>query len=152
MYNAVYINNINTTYYPLTAPSIGLFIRYFLPMTKTQITGIEQTQAHAISSPHIVISLNELLNMVNPTAKVRMLSVFVTISGHIKLFHAETNVNILSVAIAGMAQGTPILKKVARGEHPSIIAASSSSAENEEKYCLIIKTPKPPNNPGTISA
>lgn len=67
---------------------------------------------HAINSPHRVISLKELLNTVSPTAKVRMLSVLVTISGHIKLFHALTKVKIPNVATAGMAQGNAILKNV----------------------------------------
>ena len=69
-------------------------------------------QAQAINSPHIVISLNELLKIVNPTAKVRMLSVFVTIKGHIKLFQVVTNVKIASVATVGSANGNAILKKV----------------------------------------
>lgn len=73
------------------------------------MTGIEQMQEHAINSPHIVISLNEPLKIVSPTVKVRMLSVLVTISGHIKLFQVVTNVKMLKVAIAGMAQGKAIL-------------------------------------------
>ena len=73
------------------------------------ITGIEQIQAHAISSPQRVISLKEPLKIVNPTANVRMLSVFVTINGHIKLFQLVTNVKIERVAIAGIAQGKAIL-------------------------------------------
>jgi hypothetical protein len=41
-----------------------------------------------------------------------MLSVFVTIKGHMKLFQVVTKVNTDNVAIAGMAQGRAILKKV----------------------------------------
>ena len=81
-------------------------------MINTVITGIEQMQEQAISSPQRVISLKELLNIVRPTARVLMLSVFVTIRGHIKLFQVVTNVNMLSVAIAGSAQGIAILKNV----------------------------------------
>ena len=70
---------------------------------------MEQIQEQAMSSPHNVISLNELLKIVKPTVKVRMLSVLVTINGHIKLFHVVTKVKMLSVAIAGMAHGSAIL-------------------------------------------
>ena len=73
------------------------------------MTGIEQMQEHAINSPHIVISLKEPLKIVSPPVKVRILSVLVTISGHIKLFQVVTNVKMLKVAIAGMAQGKAIL-------------------------------------------
>ena len=73
------------------------------------ITGIEQIQAHAISSPQRVISLKEPLKIVSPTASVRIDSVLVTISGHIKLFQAVTKVKIANVAIAGVAQGKAIL-------------------------------------------
>ena len=66
----------------------------------------------AMSSPQSVISLNEPLKMLSPTANVLILSVFVTIKGHMKLFHVVTNVKIANVAIAGMAQGRAILKKV----------------------------------------
>ena len=66
-------------------------------------------QAQAVNSPHMVISLKELLNTVKPTASVRIESVLVTISGHIKLFQAVTKVNTESVAIAGIAHGTAIL-------------------------------------------
>ena len=72
---------------------------------------MEQIVEQAISSPHKVISLKELLNTVSPTASVRIDSVFVTISGHIKLFQAETKVNTERVAIAGSAQGSAILRK-----------------------------------------
>ena len=67
------------------------------------ITGMEQMQEQAISSPHMVISLNELLNTVNPTASVLIASVLVAIKGHIKLFQVVTKVKILRVAIAGSA-------------------------------------------------
>ena len=73
------------------------------------MTGIEHMQEQAISSPQRVTSLNELLNIVKPTANVLIFSLFVTIKGHIKLFHVVTNVKILNVAIAGNAQGNAIL-------------------------------------------
>ena len=76
------------------------------------MTGIEQIQEQAINSPHIVISLNEPLKIVSPTVKVRMLSVLVTISGHIKLFQVVTNVKIARVATVGRANGNAILKNV----------------------------------------
>lgn len=76
------------------------------------ITGIEQIQEQAINSPQRVNSLREPLKMLKPTARVRMLSVFVTISGHMKLFQLVTNVNTANVAIAGIAQGKATLKKV----------------------------------------
>ena len=91
-------------------------------------------QAQAINSPHIVISLNEPLNIVNPTAKVLMLSVFVTIKGHIKLFHVVTNVNTARVASAGIAQGNATLTNVCHSLQPSRIEASSSSFEKLKKY------------------
>lgn len=76
------------------------------------ITGTEQMQEQAINSPQRVSSLKEPLKILNPTARVRILSVFVTISGHMKLFQLVTKVNTASVAIAGMAQGKATLKKV----------------------------------------
>ena len=109
-------------------------------------------QAQAISSPHMVISLKDPLNMVSPTAKVRMLSVLVTIKGHMKLFQVVTNVKIDRVAIAGAAHGSAILKKVWNSLHPSNFEASSNSFEKFRKYCLIINTPKPPKIAGTINA
>ena len=109
-------------------------------------------QEHAISSPQRVISLNVLLNIVSPTANVLTLSVFVTISGHIKLFQVVTNVNILKVAIAGRAHGSAILKKVCHILQPSNVDASSSSLEKLMKYWRIKNTPNPPKSPGTISA
>ena len=97
--------------YSLTAPSCAL-IRYFLPAKNTKITGIEQIQEQASNSPQSVISLNEPLKMVRPTARVRIESVFVTINGHIKLFQVVTNVNIARVAMVGKASGNAILKNV----------------------------------------
>ena len=116
------------------------------------ITGIEQIQAQATNSPQSVISLKEPLKIVSPTASVRIDSVFVTISGHIKLFQVVTKVNIVNVAIAGMAQGRAIRKNVWKALHPSNFEASSSSFEKLKKYCRIKNTPKPPNIPGTMSA
>ena len=109
-------------------------------------------QEQAISSPHSVSSLNEPLNMVKPTASVRILSVFVTIRGHIKLFQVVTNVNILKVIIAGSAEGNAIRQKTPKEPQPSIRAASSNSVVILEKYCFIIKTPNPPKIPGIINA
>ena len=91
-------------------------------------------QEHAISSPQSVTSLKVPLNMVNPTARVRMLSVFVTIKGHMKLFQVVTNVKMLKVAIAGIAHGSAILKKVCQMLQPSNVDASSSSREKLIKY------------------
>ena len=109
-------------------------------------------QEQAISSPQSVTSLNVLLNIVKPTAKVRILSVLVTIRGHIKLFHVVTNVKMPNVAMTGNAHGRATLKKVCQTLHPSNTDASSSSFEKLKKYCLIKNTPNPPNNPGTINA
>ena len=75
----------------------------------TIITGTEQMNAHAINSPQRVISLKELLNIVSPTARVLIESVFVTIKGHMKLFQVVTKVNTESVARAGVAHGSAIL-------------------------------------------
>ena len=94
------------------APSIGLLIKNFFPIIKTRITGSEHMQAPAINSPQSVSSLNEPLNIARPTARVLMLSVLVIIKGQIKLFHVVTNVNMLKEAIAGVAQGSAILKNV----------------------------------------
>ena len=52
------------------------------------------------------------LNIAKPTGKVRILSVLVTIKGHIKLFQLETNVKIPRVIITGKANGIAILKNV----------------------------------------
>ena len=84
-------------------------IKYFLPAKNTAVTGIEQITEQASNSPHKVVSLKLPLKIASPTGKVLILSVFVTIKGHIKLFHVETNVNIASVAIVGNARGTAIL-------------------------------------------
>ena len=87
-------------------------IKYFLPARKTPITGIVHITEQASSSPHWVISLKLPLYIASPTGSVRMLSVFVTINGHIKLFQLVTKVNIASVAIVGNANGSAILKNV----------------------------------------
>ena len=97
------------------------------------MTGIVQMQEHAMSSPHRVISLKEPLNIVSPTASVLIESVFVTIKGHIKLFHAATNVKTAKVAIAGIAQGSATLKNVCQVLHPSSFEASSNSEERLRK-------------------
>ena len=86
-----------------------MLIRYFFPIKKTIITGIAQINDAAINSPHIVISLKEPLKIVSPTVNVLILSLLVTIRGHIKLFQVITKVKILNVAIAGMAHGSAIL-------------------------------------------
>ena len=69
-------------------------------------------QAQAINSPQRVISLKEDLKTVSPTVNVRIESVFVTINGHMKLFQVLTKVKIAKVAIAGVAHGIAIFKKV----------------------------------------
>ena len=70
------------------------------------------TTEHAKSSPHKVTSLKLPLKTASSTGKVLIPSEFVTINGHIKLFHDVTNVNIASVATAGKAKGNAILKNV----------------------------------------
>ena len=116
------------------------------------MTGNVQITEQASRSPHRVISLKLPLNIANPTGKVLMLSVFVTIKGHIKLFQLETNVKIASVATAGIASGNAILHKVCKILHPSILADSSRSFGIPKKYCRIRNIPNPPKSPGTISA
>jgi hypothetical protein len=127
-------------------------MKYFLPKKNTPTTGIVQITEHASKSPHKISSLKLPLNIAKPTGKVLIDSVFVTINGHIKLFQVVTNVNIESVAIAGIDNGKAILKKVVKILHPSILADSSKSLGNPKKYCLIINIQKPPNNPGKINA
>ena len=87
-------------------------MKYFLPAKKTTITGIIQITAHARSSPQRVISLKLPLNIANPTGKVLIPSLLVTINGHIKLFQFKTNVKIVKVTTAGNARGKHILKNV----------------------------------------
>ena len=87
-------------------------IKYFLPSKNTAATGIVQITAQASKSPQRVISLKLPLNIAKPTGRVRIDSVFVTISGHIKLFHVVTKVKIVNVAIAGAASGSAILKRI----------------------------------------
>ena len=87
-------------------------IKYFLPAKNTPITGMVQITEQARSSPQSVISLKLPLNIASPTGSVRILSEFVTISGHIKLFHVVTNVKIARVATVGSARGSAILKNV----------------------------------------
>ena len=138
--------------YSFTAPSVGLLIRYFLPTKNTMITGIEQIQEQAINSPQSVSSRREPLNILKPTANVLILSVLVTISGHIKLFQLVTNVNTARVAIAGIAHGKATLKNVWAGLQPSSFEASSNSFEKVKKYWRIKNTPNPPKIAGTINA
>ena len=58
------------------------------------ITGIVHTTEQASKSPQRVISLKLPLNAAKATGNVLIESVFVTINGHIKLFHVVTNVKI----------------------------------------------------------
>ena len=109
-------------------------IKYFLPSKNTPITGIVQIAEHASKSPQRVISRKLPLNIASPTGNVRIDSVFVTISGHRKLFQVVTNVNIPRVAIAGRASGKIILKNPVRMLQPSILADSSKSFGNPRKY------------------
>ena len=90
--------------------------------------------------------------MASPTGSVRILSLFVTIKGHIKLFQVVTNVNIASVATVGNANGRAILKNVWNKLQPSIFADSSKSFGSPRKYWRIKNIPKPPNNAGRINA
>lgn len=87
-------------------------MKYLLPSKNTIITGIVQITEHAKSSPHKVISLKLPLKIASPTGSVRMPSEFVTINGHIKLFHVVTKVNSASVATVGNARGNAILKNI----------------------------------------
>lgn len=98
-------------FYSFTPPCIMSLIKYFLPIRKTPITGIVQMTEHAKSSPQSVISRKLPLKTANPTGKVRILSVFVTIKGHIKLFQVVTKVNSESVATVGKASGSADFKK-----------------------------------------
>ena len=127
-------------------------IKYFLPAKNTPTTGNVQITEQANKSPHKVISLKLPLNIAKPTGKVLMLSVLVTIKGHMKLFQQDTNVNIESVTTAGNAKGIATLKNVCKVLHPSILADSSKSLGKPKKYCRIINIPNPPNRPGIINA
>ena len=98
--------------YSLTPPCIISFIKYFLPIKNTPITGKVQITEHASKSPQSVISLKLPLKIANPTGRVRMLSVFVTINGHIKLFQLDTNVKIAKVEITGIASGKITLQNI----------------------------------------
>ena len=138
--------------YSLTPPCNISFIKYFLPKRNTPIIGIVQITEHASKSPHNVTSLKLPLKIANPTGKVLIDSVFVTINGHIKLFQLVTNVNIARVETTGIASGSAILKNVEKILQPSILADSSKSLGNPKKYCLIINIPNPPNNAGKIKA
>ena len=99
-------------YYSFTAPDNKSDKKYFLPKKNIAITGIVQITEQANKSPHIVISLKLPLKIASPTGKVRMLSEFVMINGHIKLFQVVTKVKMVKVTTAGSARGKPILKKV----------------------------------------
>lgn len=127
-------------------------MKYFLPAKKTTITGIIQITAHARSSPQRVISLKLPLNIANPTGRVLIPSLLVTINGHIKLFQFKTNVKMVKVTTAGKARGKQILKNVWNKLQPSSNADSSNSFGKPKKNCLIINIPKPPNNAGRINA
>ena len=104
----------STCFYSFTPPCKISFMKYFLPSKNTAITGIVQITEQASRSPHSVISLKLPLKIASPTGRVRILSVFVTIKGHIKLFQVDTKVNIARVAIAGRASGIAILKNVVK--------------------------------------
>ena len=116
------------------------------------MVGMVQITAQASKSPQFVISLKLPLKIASPTGKVRIPSEFVTIRGHIKLFQLEMNVKIDSVAIVGSATGSAILQNVSKMLQPSIFDDSSKSFGKLKKNCLNINTPKPPKNPGIISA
>ena len=84
-------------------------IKYFLPAKNIKITGSESITEQAIKSPQAMISLKLPLNCDIATGSVVISVELVTIKGHIKLFQVVINVNIDSVAIAGMARGIAIL-------------------------------------------
>ena len=151
--------NYYTTYfknmlylYSFTPPCKISLMKYFLPSRKTPITGNAQMTEHANKSPHNVISLKLPLNIAKPTGKVLILSVLVTINGHIKLFQLDTKVKIDKVTMAGNTRGKATLKNVVNMLQPSIFALSSKSFGNDKKYCRIIKIPNPPKSPGIINA
>ena len=116
------------------------------------ITGKDKITEQAVKSPHIIVSLKELLNCESATGSVVMSTEFVTIKGHIKLFQAVINVNSPRVITAGSDKGNAILKNVSKKLHPSILAASSISEETPLNHCLIRNIPNPPNIPGNINA
>ena len=68
-------------------------IKYFLPSRKTAVTGRDKTIEQAVKSPHKTVSRKLLLNADNATGRVVISGEFVTIKGHIKLFHVVINVN-----------------------------------------------------------
>ena len=128
------------------------FIKYFLPAKNIKITGIDKITEQAVKSPHIIISLKLPLNCDIATGNVVMDSEFVTINGHIKLFHVVMNVKSANVTTAGVESGNAILKKISKKLHPSILAASSISEDMFLNHWRIRNTPKPPKIPGKINA
>ena len=102
-------------------------IKYFLPSRKTAVTGRDKTIEQAVKSPHKTVSRKLLLNADNATGRVVISGEFVTIKGHIKLFHVVINVNRARVTRALSDNGKAILKNVCNMLHPSIFAASSIS-------------------------
>ena len=114
------------------------------------ITGKDNMTEHAVKSPHNMVSLKLLLNCDKATGKVVISVEFVTINGHIKLFHVVINVNNPKVTTAGIDNGSAILKKISQKLHPSIRAASSISQDKFLNHWRIKNTPKPPKIPGSI--
>lgn len=88
------------------------FIKYFLPSKNTPITGNVQITEQASKSPQSVISRKLPLKIANPTGRVRILSVFVTIKYYIKLFQLDTKVKIAKVETTGRASGKITLQNI----------------------------------------
>ena len=85
--------------------------------------GRVQITEQASKSPHNVISRKLPLKIASPTGKVRIVSEFVTIKGHMKLFHAVTNVKIPSVVVeCGFLSNEEETKLLSTDEYQNKIA------------------------------
>lgn len=146
------VHEFTIFYYSFIPPDKISFIKYFLPNKNIMITGKDNMTEHAVKSPHSMVSLKLLLNCDKATGNVVISVEFVTINGHIKLFHVVINVNNPKVTTAGIDNGSAILKNISQKLHPSIRAASSISQDKFLNHWRIKNTPKPPNIPGSIRA
>src|SRR3954471_14807983 len=79
-------------------------------------------------------------NWLRATGNVNILGLCVTMSGHISDFHVPMKVKMDSDAIAGLEIGRMTCHKMPSDEHPSIVAASSSSRGSVLKNCLSMNT------------
>ena len=71
---------------------------------------------------------------------VFILSLLINTNGNKRLFQAETKLKIDALAMAGMDNGSIILKKTIPCPAPSITAASSNSSGNPFIYPVTMKT------------